>query len=260
MNQAYTQHISHRYDAELEGVRNHVLQMGGLVERQIDTALTALMEGDSAMAERVADMDHEVNAHEVSIDEQCGRILVRRQPAASDLRLIIAIIKTITDLERIGDEAERVALQALQIISAGDNDSASLLDIEKMGQRVARMVHAALDAFARLDAEAAVKAARKDKKVDREYEGLIRKAITYMLEDPRTIRRELAVLWCARALERIGDHAKNIAEYIVFLVYGKDVRHIGLKGMEREVHHRLSSEAGGKGQEDQQPSQEEAES
>ncbi len=231
-----TQHISHRYDSELKAVHDRVLVMGELIERQIDAALSALVAGDPALAEKVEQMDHEVNAHEVGIDEQCSRILVRRQPAARDLRLIIAIIKTITDLERIGDEAERVARQAVMMGELGDATESELMDLEALGQRVKKMVHNGLDAFARLDAEAALQVARKDKKVDREYEGLIRKSITYMMEDPRTIRRELSVLWCARSLERMGDHAKNMAEYVVFLVYGKDVRHLGLKGMEREVH------------------------
>ena len=230
------QHISHRYDEELEAVRNRVLAMGGLVERQIDTAMLALVEGDSALAEQVENMDHEVNSHEVAIDEQCSRILARRQPAAGDLRLVIAIIKTITDLERIGDESERIAKQAVAMSEFGELTDPDIMDLERLGGRVKKMVHTGLDAFARLDAEEALRMARKDKKVDREYEGLMRKSITYMMEDPRTIRRELAVLWCARALERIGDHAKNMAEYIVFLVHGKDVRHLGLKGMEREVH------------------------
>ncbi|MGH8427801.1 MAG: phosphate signaling complex protein PhoU [Gammaproteobacteria bacterium] len=230
------QHISHRYDSELKAVQDRVLTMGELIERQIDIALAALVAGDHALAEQVTQMDHEVNAHEVAIDEQCTRILARHQPAARDLRLIIAIIKTITDLERIGDEAERIARQAVMMTEFGDMLESELTDLEALGQRVKKMLHIGLDAFARLDAEAALRMARKDKKVDREYEGLIRKSITYMMEDPRTIRRELAVLWCARALERIGDHAKNMAEYVVFLVHGKDVRHLGLKGMEREVH------------------------
>lgn len=231
-----SQHISQRYDDELRAVHDRVFVMGGLIERQIDTALEALVTGNHALAEEVVRMDHEVNAHEVGIDEQCSRILVRRQPAARDLRLIIAIIKTITDLERIGDEAERIAREGVMLNELGNTSESELMDLEALGQRVKKMVHNGLDAFAQLDAEAALRVARKDKKVDREYEGLIRKSITYMMEDPRTIRRELSVLWCARALERMGDHAKNMAEYVVFLVYGKDVRHLGLKGMEREVH------------------------
>ncbi len=230
-----SQHISHRYDEELEAVRNHVLSMGQLVEGQIETAMKGLVAGDPTIAERVEAMDHEVNAQEVAIDEQCSRILARRQPAASDLRLIIAIIKTITDLERIGDEAERIAKQAVTMHEHGEVAEGDLIELEGMAQRVIKMIQTGLEAFSRLDAEAALRMARKDKKVDREYEGLMRKSITYMMEDPRTIRRELAVLWCARALERIGDHAKNMAEYIVFLVHGKDVRHLGLRGMEREV-------------------------
>lgn len=231
-----SQHISHRYDEELEAVRNRVLTMGRLVESQVDAAMKGLAAGDPTIAERVEVMDHEVNAHEVAIDEQCSRILARRQPAASDLRLIIAIIKTITDLERIGDEAERIAKQAVAMHEHGEIAEGDLLELEGMAQRVIKMIHTGLEAFSQLDAEGALRMARKDKKVDREYEGLMRKSITYMMEDPRTIRRELAVLWCARALERIGDHAKNMAEYIVFLVHGKDVRHLGLRGMEREVH------------------------
>ena len=230
-----SQHISHRYDEELEAVRNHVLTMGQLVERQIETAMKGLAAGDQTIAERVEVMDHEVNAQEVAIDEQCSRILARRQPAASDLRLIIAIIKTITDLERIGDEAERIAKQSVAMHEHGEIAEGDLIELEAMAQRVIKMIRTGLEAFSQLDAEGALRMARKDKKVDREYEGLMRKSITYMMEDPRTIRRELAVLWCARALERIGDHAKNMAEYIVFLVHGKDVRHLGLQGMEREI-------------------------
>ncbi|MGH8273766.1 MAG: phosphate signaling complex protein PhoU [Gammaproteobacteria bacterium] len=230
-----TQHISHRYDKELKAVHDRVLVMGELVERQLDTALEAVAKGERELVEKVEQLDHEVNSHEVGIDEQCSRILVRRQPAARDLRLIIAIIKTITDLERIGDEAERIARQAISMHESGGLAESELMDLEDLGRRVKKMIRSGLEAFMELDAEAALQVARKDKKVDREYEGLIRKSITYMMEDPRTIRRELSVLWCARALERMGDHAKNMAEYTVFLVYGKDVRHLGLKGMEREV-------------------------
>lgn len=232
----HSQHISQRYDEELRAVHDRVLVMGKLIERQIDIAFEALVSGNHELAGEVVRMDHEVNAHEVGIDEQCTRILARRQPAARDLRLIIAIIKTITDLERIGDEAERVAQQGVAMSELDNTSESELIDLDTLGQRVKKMLHNGLDAFARLDAEAALQVARKDKKVDREYEGLIRKAITYMMEDPRTIRRELSVLWSARALERMGDHIKNMAEYIVFLVYGRDVRHLGLKGMEREVH------------------------
>lgn len=231
-----SEHISQRYDDELESVRNHVLTMGGLIEQQLQLALDSLSNGDSAIAEKVEVMDQEVNGHEVAIDEECSRILVRRQPAARDLRLVMAVIKTITDLERIGDEAQRVAHQAMIMSDSGDLMNADLVELEHMGLRVQKMVHRGLDAFARLDDEAALKVARKDRKVDHEYEGLVRKSLTYMMEDPRTIRRELAVLWCARALERIGDHAKNMAEYTIYLVHGKDVRHIGLKRMELEVH------------------------
>lgn len=240
-------HISHRYDRELNEVHQHVLDMGELIEHQMETALEALVTGETALTEKVIDMDHEVNAHEVEIDEECTRILVRRQPAARDLRLVIAIIKTITDLERIGDQIERMSRQAVTIHDSGQADASELQDLEALGQRSRKMLHRGLDAFAGLDAEAALRVARKDKKVDRDYEGLMRKSITYMMEDPRLIRRELSVLWCARAMERVGDHVKNMAEYIVFLVYGKDVRHLGLKGMEREVRGEDNEEVQSKG-------------
>lgn len=228
-------HISHRYDRELNSAHQHVLDMGRLIERQMDRALEAVLSGAPELTKEVIEMDHEVNASEVEIDEECTRILVRRQPAARDLRLIIAIIKTITDLERIGDQTERVARQALAMHAAAQVSESELMDLENLGRRAKKMLHRGLGAFESLDAEAALRVARKDKKVDREYEGLMRKSMTYMMEDPRMIRRELSVLWCARAMERMGDHVKNMAEYIVFLVFGKDVRHLGLKGMEREV-------------------------
>ena len=230
-----SQHISHRYDEELEAVRNRVLGMGQLVENQIEGAMKGLADGDPSIAERVEAMDHEVNAHEVAIDEQCSRILARRQPAASDLRLIIAIIKTITDLERIGDEAERIAKQAVAMQEHGELKEGDLIELEGMAQRVKKMIRIGLDAFSRLDAEEALRMARKDKKVDREYEGLIRKSITYMMEDPRAIPRALDVMWSARSLERIGDRSRNICEYVIYLVKGKDVRHTSLERMEQEA-------------------------
>ncbi|MGD8378592.1 MAG: phosphate signaling complex protein PhoU [Gammaproteobacteria bacterium] len=227
-------HISHQYNEELEEIRNNVLAMGGLVEQQIGDAMQALMEGDSDLGSRVVRNDVKVNDMEVTIDEECNRVLARRQPAASDLRLLVAIIKTITDLERIGDEAEKIGRLATRLAEA-ERSANSFSEIGHLGDHVRMMVREALDAFARLDPEAAVKVAKEDEKVDREYEALIRQGITFMMEDPRTIRRIMDIMWSARALERIGDHAKNICEYVIYLVHGKDVRHVSLEDLEREV-------------------------
>jgi phosphate transport system protein len=229
-----THHISQKFNEELEDVRNRVLAMGGLVEQQIVDALRALTEGDSDLGRSIEQQDYKVNQFEVSIDEECGRILARRQPAASDLRLILAIIKTITDLERIGDEAEKIGRFAARLAEQ-ERPASNYREIEHLGNHVRSMLHDALDAFARLDAEAAFRVAKEDERVDGEYDALSRQSITFMMEDPRTIRRVLDVMWSARALERIGDHAKNICEYTIYLVHGKDVRHTGFEAMEREV-------------------------
>lgn len=229
-----THHISQKFNEELEDVRNRVLAMGGLVEQQIVDALRALTEGDSELGRAIEQHDYKVNQLEVAIDEECSRILARRQPAASDLRLILAIIKTITDLERIGDEAEKIGRFAARLAEQ-ERPNTNYREIEHLGNHVRTMLHDALDAFARLDAEAAVRVAKEDERVDGEYDALSRQSITFMMEDPRTIRRVLDVMWSARALERIGDHAKNICEYVIYLVRGKDVRHSGFEAMEREV-------------------------
>ena len=227
-------HISQQFNEALEDVRNRVLAMGGFVEKQIADAVKALAEADVELAEATITGDYKVNAMEVAIDEECSHILARRQPAASDLRLIVAVIKTITDLERIGDQAERIATMALRLAEE-DRPKSQYIEVQSLGKRAQNMLHDALDAFARMDPEAAVKVARADLKVDYEYNGVMRQVITYMMEDPRSITRMLNVIWTARALERIGDHAKNICEYVIYLVKGKDVRHTSLEQMEAEV-------------------------
>jgi phosphate transport system protein len=227
-------HISRQFNAELEDIRTRVLQMGGLVEEQIGRAISALVQGDTAMADAVATEDYKVNRMEVNIDEECSQIIARRQPAAGDLRLVVAVIKTITDLERIGDEAEKIARMATRLATE-ERPKNNYMEIQALGNHVRLMVHDALDAFARLDIEAAIRIAREDERVDSEYEGVMRQMITYMMEDPRTISRTLNVVWAARALERIGDHACNICEYIIYLVKGKDVRHTSLEQIEKEI-------------------------
>jgi phosphate transport system protein len=227
-------HISRRFNEDLESVRTKVLAMGGFVEAQLAKAITSLIEGDSSLGESVALDDLKVNGMEVTIDEECSRILATRAPAAGDLRVIVAIIKTITDLERIGDEGEKIGLIASRLATM-ERPENKYREIKHLGRIVSEMVHGALDAFARMDSEGALRVARQDRTVDEEYESIHRQCITFMMEDPRTIRRALDVMWVVRSLERIGDHAKNICEYVIYMVHGKDVRHTNLEDVEREL-------------------------
>ena len=227
-------HISRKYNAELEDIRTRVLQMGGMVEQQIADGIAALANGDAALGEAVIRNDYKVNRMDVAIDEECNQIIARRQPAASDLRLVMAVIKTITDLERIGDEAEKIARMAVRLADV-ERPKDGYIEVQSLGNHVRQMVHDALDAFARLDTAAALRVAREDRQVDSEYDGVMRQMITFMMEDPRTISRALDVIWSARALERIGDHARNICEYVIYLVKGKDVRHTSLEQIETEI-------------------------
>lgn len=233
-NSGYKAHISSQFNAELEDVRQRVLTMGGLVEQQLLDGMRALMELDVDLARSVILNDDKVDFLEVTIDEECSRILARRQPTASDLRLVYAVIKTITDLERIGDESHKIAQMAKRL-AREEKLEKSLREINSLSRLVAQMVRDVLDAFARMDAEAALEVVRRDQRIDDEYEALVRQCITYMMEEPRTISRVINLIWCIRALERIGDHAKNIGEYIIYFVKGKDVRHIPLNEVEREV-------------------------
>ena len=221
-NHNLKKHISGQFNAELEEVLNQVLVMGGLVEQQLTDAITAIHKQDLELARLIVANDHQVNALEVDIDEDCTRIIAKRQPAASDLRLVLAIIKTITDLERIGDVAKRIGMM---VLDNANKKQPPLVSMENMGRRTVKMLHDVLDAFARMDVEAAIEVHKEDAKVDREYESIIRELMTFMMEDPRSIPHVLNVLWCARSLERVGDRVQHICEYIIYFVKGKDVRH-----------------------------------
>lgn len=220
------EHIFKEYDAELERVRSKVLEMGGLVENQIGDAVASLVNPDLVLAQAVVKKDHQVNALEVQIDEESSQIIARRQPAAGDLRMILMIIKTITDLERVGDEAAKIARFAISIHEANRAWTTKFSEIKSMAKVVQDMIRMALDAFARSDANKVNEIAKMDELVDEQYQSTIRQLITFMLEDPRTISMSLEVMFMAKALERIGDHAKNISEYVVYMVEGKDIRHI----------------------------------
>jgi phosphate transport system protein len=227
-----SEHIFKQYDAELEAVRAKVLEMGALVESQIVDALEALISANPKLAKSVIKKDHLVNSLEVQVDEDCSHIIARRQPAAGDLRMVLMMIKTITDLERIGDEAAKIARYALKSNESDRLLSPRFVEIKAMTSTARDMLHMALDAFARSDATKVVEIAHMDEEVDEQYQTAIRQLVTFMLEDPRTISMSLEVLFIAKAVERIGDHAKNISEYVVYMVKGKDVRHISMEEME----------------------------
>ena len=218
-------HISGQFNAELEHIRTQVMIMGGMVEQQLTDAITAMHNLDGELAQRVIDGDQKVNMMEVEIDEACVRIIAKRQPTAIDLRLVMAIIKTISELERIGDVAEKISRTALE--KFGQQHLPLLVSLESLGRHTVQMLHDVLDAFARMDLNAAVEIYREDKKVDQEYEGIVRQLMTYMMEDPRTIPSVLTALFCARAIERIGDRCQNICEIIFYFVKGQDFRHVG---------------------------------
>jgi len=229
------QHISHRYDSELDAIKGQLTEMGGFVEKQVGDALHALLEVDSELAQQVIENDDGINNLEVSIDEDCALILARRQPAAGDLRLILTIIKTTTDLERIGDEADKMARQAISLAEAGPAPR-GYVEIRHIGQQVTKMLSEALDCFVRQDVDMALKVAQSDKAVDLEYGSAMREMVTVMIEDPKSISRVMNIMWALRALERIGDHARNIAEHVIYMVQGDDVRHVGLKRMAKTVN------------------------
>ena len=231
----FGQHILSRFNDDLEKLRGDVLQMGGLAESQLRQALQALSTGDSGLAEQVVATETVVNQMEVDIDDECNRILAMRAPAASDLRLVIAIIKTITDLERVGDEAHKIGDIVARRTSMERAGSDMYRIVRHLGFVALQLLHDALDAFARLDAQAALEAARRDRQLDDEYDAIQRQCITFMIEDPRTIRATIDLLWVARSLERVGDHAKNICEYVIYMVGGRDVRHVALDVVEQQL-------------------------
>lgn len=234
MSPPMNDHIAKQFDADLENIRNRVLQMGGLVEQLIVMAMDGLSSGDMLLIDQAIATDERVNRHEVELDEACTQIIARRQPTASDLRMVMTVIKTITDLERIGDEAKKIAKMAKQI-HGSEFHSAPNIDFRHVSGIVVSMLRQALDAFARLDVVSAGQVVRTDQEVDIEFKASMRQLITYMMEDPRTISRSLDMVFIAKAIERIGDHSKNIAEYVVYMVKGRDVRHIGLAEIEREI-------------------------
>ena len=227
MNDAHSQHISRQFNVELEEIKTRMMEMGGLVERQVSDALNAFMNADPNLAEQVRRDDEKINAYHSSIDEECTLILARRQPAAGDLRFVLAISKALNDLERIGDEAAKIAVQVLRLTEEGGMYH-SYKEIRHIGDHVAIMVRDSLDAFTRFDTDLALAVAQEDRAVDMEYATAMRSLVTYMMEDPRRITSVLSVMWALRSLERIGDHARNIAEHVIYLVKGLDVRHLGL--------------------------------
>ena len=226
-------HISGQFNEELEQIRNDVLKMGGLVEQQLTNALNAVNKRDKDLAKQVLESDYLVNKMDVKIDEDCTRIIAKRQPAASDLRLVLAIIKTITDLERIGDEAKRIAKVALESFS--NTQQEFLVSMDGMGRKALAMLNDVLDAFARMDVDAAFEVHKADKELDKEYEAIARQLMTYMMEDPRSIPQIMDVLWSIRSLERVGDRCQNISEYVIYFVKGKDVRHTS----EADIKHNI---------------------
>jgi len=227
MQNRHSQHISREFNDELETIRSQVLRMGGLLETQLDKAIRAMLDNDQALASEVKRGDAGINRMEMEIDAACIDVVARRQPAASDLRFIIGVFKTIADLERMGDEAKRVAK-----MSAAERASVLPTEINTelrhMGELVQGMLHDVLDAFARLDDQAALAVARQDQRVDAKYKLITTEAMRFMTEDPASVQAAMSLMWAARALERIGDRSQNIAEHVIYLVHGRDVRHLPL--------------------------------
>lgn len=230
-----SQHISSQFNRELQELFGLVMTMGELVKSQVASSVDALVAGDVGLGEEVITSDYRINAMEVRIDEECANIIARRQPTATDLRFIIAMAKTTTDLERMGDEAERIGHMAVRLGPAAEEPSRRFAEIGRLGRTVQQQLADALHAMDTLDTELAARVVREDMSVDSDFEGITRELITHMMEDPRSIPRALNVIWAARSLERIGDRARNICEYVIYVVKGKDVRHTSLEDLEREA-------------------------
>jgi len=228
-------HLSSQFDSELNNISSRVMELGGLVESQIRQAIYALSHFNLEAVEQVEQLERRVNAMEVEIDHELASVIARRQPTARDLRLLMAFSKAIANLERMGDEATRMARMVKSIIESGAARSLPSSDLRVAADLASGLLRKALDAFARLDTKAAVAILKEDDLIDREFDGFVRKLITYMMEDPRTISASLDLLFLAKAIERIGDHSKNVAELIIYLVKGKDVRHTALDEIESAV-------------------------
>ncbi len=228
-----TKHISEQYDLELSQIKELLMEMGGLVEQQVNHACSSLIGHDMTLAENVRDTESRLNQLEVELDDHCVSIIAKRQPTAGDLRGVVSVMKAITDLERIGDEADRIAKMALTIANA-EIPPDQYADFRDIHEKVSRMLTRALDAFARQDIESALRVIQADEEIDRGYNALVRRCIEAMRDQPEQIENSISVMWAARALERIGDHAKNIGEYVIYQVKGLDVRHAGDTQIEEE--------------------------
>ena len=228
-------HLSTQFDTELTAVSSRVMELGGLVESQIRQAIYALSKFSVEVANQVTAAEARVNAMEMEIDRELSSIIARRQPTARDLRLLIAISKTTANLERVGDEAEKIARMVRSIIGSGAPRSLPSLELRVASDLASGLLHKALDAFARLDVQAALAILKEDDLIDQEFDGFVRKLITYMMEDPRMISPSLDLLFLAKSIERIGDHSKNIAEFIIYVVKGADVRHTSMEQIESVV-------------------------
>jgi len=225
-------HTFSQFDTELEAIRTRLLEMGGLVARQLMHAIDGISNGDQQLLEQVIEDDRKVNEEEVALDDACIHVIARHAPTAGDLRMVMTMIQMITDIERIGDEAKKIAKAGRHIV---DSEAIFVpkVELRHVANMVVEMLHGALDAFARMDPSSSAEIVRKDKEVDAIFKGIMRQLITYMMEDPRLITRSLDVLFIAKSIERIGDHAKNVSEYVVYMVNGRDVRHEGVEALER---------------------------
>lgn len=229
-------HLSSQFDADLNALSTHLMEMGGLVESQVATAMKAFSTLDRDIADQVIRNESEVNNYEINIDAECAELLARRQPTARDLRLVMAVSKAITNLERAGDEADRIARRIKHIVEDSAAHVINVAEIKLSGQMAVALLRRSLDAFARLDSKAAAEIVEDDRQIDEEFRGFVRKLISYMSEDPRIISVALELLFIAKAVERIGDHAKNIAEFVIYVAKGTDVRHLPREELSKEAN------------------------